>query len=77
MPNRRPDYRMNRPHKDFLTTLELRFKSPKEFEDKVRAAISNVFDVEEVAFEEVIKIKDDLLKLNPMEHYARTQYVDY
>ena len=65
LPDKRPDYRSDRPHDDFLVKLESHYGSLNNgknmFFDRVREATENTFDVEEVSLKETIGLVDEEL----------------
>mmetsp|Transcript_17579 Transcript_17579/g.27383 ORF Transcript_17579/g.27383 Transcript_17579/m.27383 type:complete len:334 (+) Transcript_17579:212-1213(+) len=65
LPNKRPDYRGDRSHDDFLVKLKSYYGSldngKKIFFDRFKEATENTFHVEEVSLKEVIGLVDEEL----------------
>jgi hypothetical protein len=75
MPKRRPDYRGNRDHRDFLTTLKTYIPSVKEFEQLILNQLIKEFDVEVVEIKDLIShINDNVLNGKDIEIYSKSKY---
>ena len=62
LPEKRPDYRRDRSHDDFLLKLKETFghhSNKSEFFDHVKAAAGQTFDLEDRTFNEVLDIAND------------------
>ena len=55
IPEKQPDYRQNREHCDFLTTLKHSqvFQSPEHFFQQMEGALGEIFEIEHVSWEDL------------------------
>lgn len=75
MPKRRPDYRGDRDHKEFLTTLKTYISSVNEFEQLILKQLIMEFDVEIVDVKDLIShINDNVLNGKVIESYSKSKY---
>ena len=83
LPSKRPDYRGDRSHEDFLVKLKTYYNSLKHgkhvFFDTVKDISANVFDVEEVTLQEALALIDS--ELGGMQKWfdgkCRTRIIDF
>ncbi|ADI39116.1 lipoate--protein ligase family protein [Waddlia chondrophila] len=52
LPSKRPDYRSNRSHKEFLCTLKPRFSSKETFWEQLESSLSSKFHIDRVSLNE-------------------------
>ena len=60
IPKKRPEYRQDREHQDFLTTLNQRFASVQAFEDRLVQQLESAFDVTHLSPGEVFDMEASL-----------------
>lgn len=76
MPAKRPDYRGDRSHEEFLVTLEPHFHKQKNFFDSLRHACEESFEVTKVTLPEAMAtINDELGGMNAWWETNRTRIV--
>ncbi|MBJ7448852.1 MAG: lipoate--protein ligase family protein [Parachlamydiales bacterium] len=68
MPKKIPSYRLNRDHKDFVTTLKNHFSSTEQFIEHLKNRIKEVFEVKKFP-------QDEILELLNKEHRRATVFV--
>jgi lipoate-protein ligase A len=58
LPEKRPQYRSNRAHSDFLCTLKHHYKSKEELLDHLKKHLKTCFEVKTLEFEEALRIRE-------------------
>merc|ERR1711871_15092 len=62
-PNKQPEYRGNRTHVDFLTTIKDNVDCDREeFEDAIRNSLTATFDVNSVEYDEFVHTAQEVTK---------------
>jgi len=79
MPKKRPEYRNNRPHSDFLTSLSSMISSPEVFESHILYNLRSIYDIEELTIEHVNHIVSKILDdyHGDWNKIVRTKYVEF
>ena len=81
-PNKQPEYRGNRTHVDFLTTIKDNVDCDKEeFEDAIRNSLKSTFDVNSVEYDEFVHTAQEVTKRcvaegKKIESLTRTIFLD-
>jgi hypothetical protein len=60
LPKKRPEYRQNRKHTDFLQPLKNSISSLDDFERGIKDQLTHLYDVEEVSLAEVEHLENEL-----------------
>jgi len=76
MPSKRPEYRGDRSHDDFLTRLCLHIPSRESFLERLEAELSDKFDLKYVSQEDLAVLVADACGGKPVDELARTRYED-
>jgi lipoate-protein ligase A len=74
MPSKRPDYRGDRDHNDFLTRLCLHIPSREAFLELLVSQLSEKFDLEHVSHEDFASVIVQACDGRPIDELARTSY---
>lgn len=77
MPKKRPQYRNDRTHSDFLMNLSTQINSAKEFENLIRHQLNEVYDLEIVNANEYLEYSmKNYLGNKKLLDIVRTKYED-
>ena len=77
LPKKRPEYRKDRHHTSFLTTLSEYLQSQSHLEELILQNLTSHFNVEQVSMEEVLELSNGIMQGKPWNEFTRTVEESY
>ena len=73
MPSKRPNYRNDRLHSDFLTNLKFYFESSDQLRDLIIKSIQEDYTIENITLDEIEILYNNITNGQPIENFVRSK----